>query len=91
MVRSDFLSKVRDGCILINATRGDIINWDELYKIMKSGKVQACGLDVLPIEGHSSEQQSVVDYENDAQWLKDRLIITPHVAYYSDEAYAELR
>jgi len=91
MVGSDFLSKVRDGCILINTARGDIINLDELYKIMKLGKVKACGLDVLPIEGHSSEQQLVVDYENDAQWLKDRLIITPHVAYYSAEAYTELR
>ena len=91
MVGSDFLSKVRDGCILINTARGDIINLDELYKIMKLGKVKARGLDVLPIEGHSSEQQLVVDYENDAQWLKDRLIITPHVAYYSAEAYTELR
>ena len=91
MVGSDFLSKVRDGCILINTARGDIINLDELYKIMKLGKVKACGLDVLPIEGHSSEQQLVVDYENAAQWLKDRLIITPHVAYYSAEAYTELR
>jgi len=91
MVGSDFLRKIRDDCILINTARGDIINLNELYKSMKSGKVKACGLDVLPIEGHSSEQQLVVDYENDAEWLEDRLIITPHVAYYSAEAYTELR
>ena len=58
---------------------------------MKSGKVRACGLDVLPIEGHSNEQELVIDYENNAEWLEDRLIITPHVAYYSAEAYIELR
>lgn len=91
MVGSDFLGKVKDGCVLINTARGDIINLNELYKSMKSGKVRACGLDVLPIEGHSNEQELVIDYENNAEWLEDRLIITPHVAYYSAEAYIELR
>ena len=91
MVGSDFLGKVKDSCILINTARGDIINLNELYKSMKSGKVRACGLDVLPIEGHSNEQELVIDYENNAEWLEDRLIITPHVAYYSAEAYIELR
>ena len=91
MVGSDFLGKVKDGCVLINTARGDIINLNELYKSMKSGKVRACGLDVLPIEGHSNEQELVIDYENNAEWLEDRLIVTPHVAYYSAEAYIELR
>ena len=91
MVGSDFLGKVKDSCILINTARGDIINLNELYKSMKSGKVRACGLDVLTIEGHSNEQELVIDYENNAEWLEDRLIITPHVAYYSAEAYIELR
>ncbi len=91
MVGSDFLGKVKDSCVLINTARGDIINLNELYKSMKSGKVRACGLDVLPIEGHSNEQELVIDYENNAEWLEDRLIITPHVAYYSAEAYIELR
>ena len=91
MVGSDFLGKAKDSCVLINTARGDIINLNELYKSMKSGKVRACGLDVLPIEGHSNEQELVIDYENNAEWLEDRLIITPHVAYYSAEAYIELR
>ena len=91
MVGSDFLAKVKDGCVLINTARGDIINLNELYKSMKSGKVRACGLDVLPIEGHSNEQDLVIDYENNAEWLEDKLIVTPHVAYYSAEAYIELR
>ena len=91
MVGSDFLGKVKDGCVLINTARGDIINLNELYKSMKSGKVRACGLDVLPIEGHSNEQDLVIDYENNAEWLEDKLIVTPHVAYYSAEAYIELR
>ena len=91
MVGSDFLGKVKDSCVLINTARGDIINLNELYKSMKSGKVRACGLDVLPIEGHSNEQDLVIDYENNAEWLEDKLIVTPHVAYYSAEAYIELR
>ena len=91
MVGSDFLGKVKDGCVLINTARGDIINLNELYKSMKSGKVRACGLDVLPIEGHSNEQDLVIYYENNAEWLEDKLIVTPHVAYYSAEAYIELR
>ena len=91
IVGLDFLRKVRKGVIILNTARGGLIDIHALYQAMKSGQVEACGLDALPIERSDSSQQLVVDFENHEPWLKWRLIITPHVAYYSKEAMAELR
>ncbi len=91
IVGEEFLKKVKPGIVLLNTARGGLIDIHALYDAMKNGPVAACGLDALPIERSDSSQQLIVDYEQEAEWLKWRLVITPHVAYYSKEAMAELR
>lgn len=91
MVNDQFFDKAKTAIVLINTARGAIIDLAALRRAMKKEKVKAAGLDVLPQEPSDDKQQLIVDWENDQEWLRGRLIVTPHVAFYSPEAYQEMR
>ena len=91
MINARFFSKVKKEIILINTARGAIVNLSDLKKAMKKGIVKGCGLDVLPIEPSNNTQQLIVDYEKEEKWLKGRLVVTPHTAFYSPQAFEEMR
>ena len=71
--------------ILLNASRGKIIDTTELIYALKTDKVSGAGLDVLENEqlGTFSEKE-----KNELNWLLEQknVIITPHIAGYSHEA-----
>jgi D-3-phosphoglycerate dehydrogenase len=46
MVNSGFISKMKDGAVIINTGRGKCINENDLTEALKSGKVRAYGTDV---------------------------------------------
>lgn len=91
MIGTQFFSKIKKEIILINTARGPIIDLPALEKAMKKGIVMACGLDVLPVEPSNDAQKLIVDYENEEEWLRGRLVVTPHTAFYSPEAFIEMR
>ena len=53
--------------------------------------VRAAGLDVLPIEPSDDSQSLIHAWEKSELWIRDRLVVTPHVAFYSPESYEEMR
>ncbi|KAL6050698.1 C-terminal-binding protein 2 [Balamuthia mandrillaris] len=69
------------GIFLVNTARGGLIEEAALLAALKDGRVRGAALDVL-------EEEPYVDGH-----LKDvpNLIITPHTAFYSDEAFVEMR
>ncbi len=73
------LSTCRDGAIVLNLGRGGIINEDAVAKIVDEKNI-SFGLDVLTKEPMSSDS-SLLHVEN-----KERLYITPHIAWTSVEA-----
>ena len=91
MIDNRFFNSVKPGMILINTARGSIINISALRIAMKEKIINGAGLDVLPIEPSDDSQQLIVEWENNKEWLKGRLIITPHVAFYSPSALKEMR
>ena len=70
------LMLLNDRTILVNTARGDLI--DETALVDTIEKFHAVCLDVLEDERLFSNQHPLLDYEN--------VIITPHCAFYSDEA-----
>lgn len=54
MVDADFLAKMRTGSILLNTSRGDIVDAEALLAALDAGKIRA-GLDVWPDEPGSSQ------------------------------------
>jgi D-3-phosphoglycerate dehydrogenase len=67
---------------LINTARGAIVDEFALYRALKEGWIAGAALDVM--------KKEPPDPKNPLLKL-DNLIITPHISYYSEESYAELK
>ena len=77
MIDKNVINKMKDGVILINTARGDIIVEDDLVDALNSGKVYAAGLDVVCNEP-VVQRIPLMDCPN--------AIITPHMAWAPAEA-----
>ena len=76
------LEKMKENAILINVSRGGLIDENALSEYLKSGKVRGVGLDVM--EDHNpSSTNPLFEYEN--------VIVTPHTAFFSQESSEELQ
>ena len=73
--------------ILVNTARGPVISDDALYLALKEGWIAGVGLD--DIEEEPAKQRNWKP-ENPLFSL-DNVIITPHAAYYSEEAIRTVR
>jgi len=74
--------RMRDRAVLVNVARGPIVDTDDLHAALEAGDVAGAGLDVFPEEPPASEHP-----------LRDHssVLVTPHVAWYSEESNAERR
>ena len=76
------LKAMKKTSYLINTARGPIIDEKALYKALKERWVAGAALDVM--------EKEPPDLKNPLLKL-DNLIITPHVSFYSEESYVELK
>ena len=76
--------KMKSSAILLNLGRGPIINESDLAAALNAGEISAAGLDVLCAEPMSKENP-LLDVHD-----KDRLFITPHIAWATVEARQRL-
>ena len=59
---------------------------------MKEGHVAAAGLDVIPVEPPADPIPSLLRaYRDKEEWLNGRLIICPHIAFHTPEAWDDIR
>lgn len=78
MINADSIATMKDNAIIINSASGGLIEINALKDALASGKIAGVALDM---------------YENeDDAVLKDftNVIMTPHYAYYTDEAVANM-
>jgi len=91
LIGREAIAAMREGTILVNTSRGPVIDLDALYEGMKDGPVLCAGLDVLPVEPADPDHPLVKAWLAREDWIDDRLILTPHSAFYSPDAVADMR
>ncbi len=86
------LALLPEGAVLVNTARGPIVDLDAVEAALRSGRLAGAGLDVIPVEPPVEPYPSLLKaYQAREDWLLGRLIITPHIAYYSPEAWMDIR
>jgi D-3-phosphoglycerate dehydrogenase/C-terminal binding protein len=91
LVGAASLAKAKNGVIVINTARGPVVDLDALYDGLKSGKVAAAGLDVLPKEPPDTNHKLIRAFLDGEAWLRGRFTLSPHAAFYSPDANIDLR
>jgi C-terminal binding protein len=86
------LSLLPRGAVVVNTARGPIIDIDALATLLKSGHLAGVGLDVVPVEPPVEPVPELLRAYRDREgWTLGRLIITPHSAFYSPQAWDDIR
>lgn len=79
LIGEETLGFVKEGAILVNTSRGPLVDLDAMRKALETGRLSAAALDVFDIE--PVDPARIAGIPN--------LIATPHMAYYSEEALQE--
>ncbi|TWB45914.1 C-terminal binding protein [Nitrospirillum pindoramense] len=75
-------AKMRPGAILVNCARGAVVDQDSLVRALDSGRLAGAALDTTVPEPLPADHP----LRN-----RDTVILNPHAAWYSVEAFAELQ
>jgi D-lactate dehydrogenase len=94
IIHKESIEQMKDKVIIINTARGSLINIQDLITGVKSGKIGGAGLDVLENEAEVFKKDlrgKVMDNSQIAALQElPNVILTPHVAYYTDEAISNM-
>ncbi len=98
LLDTEAINKMKQGVIVLNTSRGGIIETQALYNALMTGKVAAAGLDVLEDEVLIKEEKQLLSQQfprdinyrmlalNHLLVMHPNVIVTPHNAFNSHEA-----
>lgn len=94
MINTETISKMKDGVILVNTSRGGLIDTEALIHGIRNNKFHAVGLDVF------EEEDGIVFNDMSMELMKDstvarllqfpNVILTAHQAFLTEEALQEI-
>lgn len=82
LIDRDVLSRMKKNCYLINVARGGLIDEGALYEALLNEEIGGVGLDCMVNEPVS---------KNNKMFKFKNVVVTPHMAWYSEEASRELK
>jgi D-3-phosphoglycerate dehydrogenase len=82
LMDAERLAQMRPGSILVNVSRGAIVDTTALTDALDAGRPALAALDVLPVEPPGADDPLLHD---------SRILITPHMAWYSTRSIVRLR
>ena len=94
LIRKENIDKMKDGVILVNTSRGALMCAEDVVEGLKSGKIGGVATDVYEKEVgilHNNWEHKVIPDEVFLA-LKSfpNVLLTPHCAFYTDEAVSNM-
>ena len=89
MADESFFDRLKNKPFIINTSRGNVVETAALINALKAGKIKGAALDVL--ENEKLQTLSITEKEQmDFLLAQDNVLITPHIAGYSHEAFLRM-
>ncbi|MBX3293405.1 MAG: phosphoglycerate dehydrogenase [Acidobacteria bacterium] len=85
MINADAIRSMRRGALLLNYSRGDVVDLTAVRKSLKTGKLAGAAIDVFPAEPEKNGDA----FECPLQHLSN-VILTPHIGGSTEEAQAAI-
>ena len=102
LISAERFELMKKGVVIINTSRGDVLDAQALLGALTSGKVAGAGLDVLPEENDLMAEYTRLEFLNRSRadcatqltnhllLQHPRVLVTPHCAFFTKEAAARL-
>jgi D-3-phosphoglycerate dehydrogenase len=85
LINADSLKAMRKGSILINHSRGDVVDIKAVAKAINSGKLAGAAIDVFPDEPERNGDPFACELQG-----MPNVILTPHIGGSTEEAQANI-
>lgn len=82
LLNADNIKLLKNDCIVINTSRGAVVDTSAVAAALKAGELWGAGIDVF-------EEEPIA--ANDPLMSAPHALLTPHAAYWSEESGVELR
>ncbi len=89
-IDASFLEKCKKLKILLNTSRGKILNTEDAFNFIKKDELKGLGLDVLDIEPKSLNLSEILLNDRKALIKHPRVLITPHIAGWSEQSFPKM-
>lgn len=86
---ADAFERMNESAVLINVARGGLVVEADLVDALRDDEIAGAGLDVFDVEP-SSQGDAFPSFESPLREF-DSVVLTPHVAWFSEEANDERR
>ena len=89
IVNHHFFAALQQQPLLVNTSRGPVVNIPDLIEALEKGIISGAALDVLPNES----LESYTDLENEqlvSLASRGNVLLTPHIAGYSHESFKRM-
>ena len=86
IINAQSLAKMKPSAYIVNTARGGLIDEAALLAAVRAGQIKGAGLDVLSAEPPPKDNPVLM-----ALLQEERILITPHFAWYSEEAMIDMR
>ena len=95
LINKAAFDQMKDGVILINTSRGEIVEIPALIRALESGKLWGCALDVFEGEKkyifHDQSKKGFREHPDLGRLAEmDNVILSSHIAFYTDQAVEQI-